>query len=595
MTWDLRIRNIGGIREGTATLSPGVNAIRGTNWQGKSSFLAAIETAMGTETPLTEGREEGGVELSTPETDVEVALEREGEAVRRTGTPYLTDDADRARAALFAFLDETNAVRRAVRNGDGLKDMLLRPLDFENIDERIAAVKHERESVDAELERAEDAASRLPEVIERVTRLEGELSDLRAERESLDASRDDQRPPDRDELGDARAEREQAESRVERLEKAVERTSETLDERRADRDRLETSAEDGLGDDLEREREALRKLDRDVELLRSVYGATKQVLSEDRLELLTDVDRGLVDDSFRCWTCGTETARESVEVRVERLGDRTSELRSEADERRAHVEELESRREKRERVRRERRELADDIGDLESTLADRKQSLERARARLAELEDRVGTLADEVAETDERLVEVESDIKYAERKLADAREERRVLTAQTEKRDLLADERADLTRELEDLRTRKETIARRIRTTFDDAIREVCRVFETGFETARLTSEFDLVVARDGRETSRDALSEGELELLGIVVALAGYEAFDVGARVPVLLLDGLGALADDNLHTLVRYLDGRAEYLVLTAYPEHAAFDGTAVDPTCWSVVSDSPDAPSE
>ncbi|MFB6198591.1 MAG: ATPase, partial [Halobacteriaceae archaeon] len=88
-----------------------------------------------------------------------------------------------------------------------------------------------------------------------------------------------------------------------------------------------------------------------------------------------------------------------------------------------------------------------------------------------------------------------------------------------------------------------------------------------------------------------DALSEGERELLGIVAAVAGHEAFDVGDRVPVMLLDGLGGLASENLQILVEYLSERTEYLVLTAYPEYEGFEGNELSPSDWQVVSNSSD----
>jgi len=134
MSWELSIRNIAGIRSGTATLETGVNGVRATNWQGKSSFVTAIETAMGTERTLTEGEDSGHVELSTEEETYTVELAREGETIQRQGNPYLSTHKERTAASLYAFLDDTNEVRKAVRNHENLESVLLRPLEFENID-----------------------------------------------------------------------------------------------------------------------------------------------------------------------------------------------------------------------------------------------------------------------------------------------------------------------------------------------------------------------------------------------------------------------------------------------------------------------------
>lgn len=119
-------------------------------------------------------------------------------------------------------------------------------------------------------------------------------------------------------------------------------------------------------------------------------------------------------------------------------------------------------------------------------------------------------------------------------------------------------------------------------------MQDILARFGTGFETARLTADFDIVVARDGQEASLDALSEGELELIGFVAALAGRQSFDVDETIPLMLVDGLGGLDDDNLHTLIEYLQQGTEYLVFTAYPEYTAFDGHEIDPTEWTVANE-------
>jgi recombinational DNA repair ATPase RecF len=90
---------------------------------------------------------------------------------------------------------------------------------------------------------------------------------------------------------------------------------------------------------------------------------------------------------------------------------------------------------------------------------------------------------------------------------------------------------------------------------FEIALNDVVMKFAPSFESARLekhtdsetgqTEKLELVIARNGREIP-DTLSEGEIELVGFMAALAGYEAFNVNERVPCILLDGVGALESD-------------------------------------------------
>lgn len=590
MTWHIDIRNIAGILDGSATIEPGLNAVRASNWQGKSSFIRSIKTGLGVSTALTEGADSGAVTLETPEGTVRVSLHSDGETVRRDGDPYLTDEYDVARTELFACLDETNEVRRAVRNGEGLEDVLLRPLDLQNIDEQIASLKHEREQVETELAQAREAKKRLPSTQEKVTKLETELETLRDKHDRLTADADDtpsESQSAQTALAQAQSERDQAANQIERLERSIERTESRLADKRDELDDIEILETDDIEERLATARDELQTLKRDKNVLQSVYSATEMILTENRLDLVTDVQRELTGDTVQCWTCGNETSREDVEAQLEALGEKIANLRAKIERNRGEVEKFEARREDAKQATRRKRDLETEIAELEDRLADHRSSLEDARQRRADANDRIEELSDAVDETVEEITDVESDIKYREAELQDVRNELESLEQRADRVSTLEETKASLTSELETLRTRKDDIKYDARDAFDRAMQEILARFDTGFETARLTSNFELVVARDGQEASLDALSEGELELLGFVAALAGYESFDVRETVPILLVDGVGGLADDNLHTLVDYLQERTEYLVFTVYPEYTSFGGTEIDPSEWTVAT--------
>lgn len=588
---EVEIENIGGIREGRATLESGINAVRGLNWQGKSSFIQALETGMGTEMPLTEGEVEGGVSLETEDGRYDVTLKQRNGAVRRDGTPYLTEEYDQVCASLYAFLDDDNTIRAAVRDGQNLEELLTRPLDFEDIDARIGGLQTERRSVEAELERAKDAASELPGKRKKVERLGSELKELREEWERLGAEQEDDDvstiAETREELSQARAERSRLQDRVDRLKKAINRAEEKLESVRTERDEIEVPSVD-VETELSETRGELSRLERDLELIQGLYSANKQIVDEDRVDLLTGIEHGLIDDDLECWVCGSSTSVEIIEQGLSEMGEQMRSLKECAEDRRERIERLEEKRATAERAEHDRRDLDRQASDLESTIEDRRESLEGAAEQLADAEERIDELADEVADTDERLTDVQSEVKYLESQLADERDELAELEQDAEQTEGLKATLEEIRDELETLRQRKQTVKQRTREAFDEAISELVGKFETSFETARLTGNFDLVVARDGREASLDALSEGEVELLGLVAALAGYRAYDVADRTPLILLDGIGALADENLQTLIEYLSDSADYLVFTAYPEHTPFDGHQLDPSEWQVVSD-------
>jgi len=396
MTWNIDIERIAGILDGSATIAPGVNVVRGSNWQGKSSFIEAIKTALGTSTELTEGAESGTVHLETPTGVYDVALTRENGTVARRGEPYLSDEYDVTRAELFACLDERNEVRRAVRAGENLEDVLLRPLDFQNIDAQIETLQREREQIETELTQAREAKKRIPSVQEKVTRLENEIEDLQAKRETIDseAGSDDSSESVRRQLSQARTEQNQAQNRVERLEQSIERTEQRLSERQDDLDALEIPEYNDVADKLSEARESLSQVERDAEVLQSVYSATEMVLSEDRLDLLTEVERDIDEDTVACWTCGSETTRADLADRLDALGSELTALRAQKETYRDTVEELETQREEISQARQRKADLEEDIAELKTTLADRKQSLDAARSRLEKAQGDVERLSD---------------------------------------------------------------------------------------------------------------------------------------------------------------------------------------------------------
>lgn len=589
MTWSIDIENVGGIRSGSATLKPGINSVRASNWQGKSSFIRAIKTVMGTDRPLTEGQSSGRVQLRTPAETTTVQLSQQGRSVNREGDPFLSDPYVRRCAELFAFLDESNEVRRAVRAGENLESVLTEPLDLANIDEQIRDLKREREQVEAELDRATSASNRVPALEREIESTEAELETLETELSELrsDAGDDTDVASLRSELSNAQSEKEQVEDLIKRTRNAIERTQSKLNERYEELESIDVPENGDLAAKIEREHDQLSELEGDKELLETLYSANARILSEDRLELLGEVEHGVMEDNHTCWVCGSETTRTEIEQQLDSMREKIETLGAEVSDRRGRVEELQERRDERRSKQKREQDLHQEIQRLEDTLADHEDSLQSAEGRHDVLEERVESLEEEVEHSDDRLTSVESELKYTEAQLEDLREELEECRREAEQRELLEDERDELTDEIEQLRSRKDRIRAETRRAFDDAIDEVIPLFETSFESAHLTGNFDLVVARDGREASLDALSEGEVELLGIVVALAGYEAYDVGDDVPALLLDGLGGLSDESLNTLVEYLEDRAKMLVLTAYPENETLGDWEINPADWSVVS--------
>jgi hypothetical protein len=88
---------------------------------------------------------------------------------------------------------------------------------------------------------------------------------------------------------------------------------------------------------------------------------------------------------------------------------------------------------------------------------------------------------------------------------------------------------------------------------------------------------FDLQVVRTGEDgtvyrASVDTLSKSEREVVGLVIALAGYLVHDVGESVPVVVVDAVEMLDADRVCGLLDFFDDHAQYVVAAVLPEEAA-----------------------
>ena len=609
--WQVSVSNIGGIYEATANLEHGVNVVQASNFSGKSSFMNAIQTVMGTtgmfntQHPLTEGKENGVVELSSEEMTHSVSLERSptDEVVRR-GSPVLENDADQMCARLFAFLGEDNPIRSRVREQADLTELLQAPLDLENIDNQIATLKRKRDSKQEEIKTARRAEENIPAVKEAITTLEEEIDALRQKRNDVESRVGDEITDNKslsDDLATQRSEVSTLERRISRLQSQLAETETQLEEKRAEKEQLDIPEQPEANTDVEEKQQRVDEISLQVDLLEGLHRANQRVIEEDELSLVTSIDRTIVEDEFDCWICGESTTTETIETRLAALESKIETLREEQSNLTDEIETLEAQQREYREKKQQVTAIEEEIGDLSAKRDDLQRDLTQAQERKSEVEDQVSELeADlEQAETElsEELTDIKSEIKLKTQELETQQNRLQELETKQDDIDELRAEVNGIEDEIETLKERKESKQRELKSQFDEAMATALDHFAPGFDGARLDikvnteneiESFDLIVARDGRETTIDTLSEAERELVGIVVAIAGYRTFEVGDRVPMILLDGVSQLAADNLNLLCEYLSEDTEMLVTTAYPETNAVDGNRVNPSEWNTISE-------
>lgn len=609
--WNLQIENIAGIKSGSATLEQGTNIVQASNFQGKSSLLKAIQTAMGTTGrdehthPLTEGQSEGYAELDTGNDTYRVELSREGRSVIRSGNPYLTDDTDITCAHLFAFLGEDNPIRSAVREGNNerLTELLMEPLNVEKIDAQIAELQNEKNSIENDIKEAERANKKLPKAQEEVTRLEKELEEARERKDELEeqVDEDSEQKELSDKLSEKRSRLNNTKNTIKKLESRIERKKSNLEDKQDDLDDLEIPSEPKINTDINEKEERINELDLQIDLLRRVHSANKQVLDDEEVELVSDVEHSIDGDKVVCWLSGDTTTVDQIEEQLRQLNEKRLELREEKSELESEVDEIEKKKRTIRTKRRKRDKLEDEIGNLKLDIQEDEQELEQSEDRVENLREEIEELESQYEEVqedlNEDLTDVRTEIGSLETQLKNSREDLEELDEAAGEADDLRDELDTVKEEIADLRDRRDRKHKEFESRFETAMDNMLDQFAPGFETVRLdrrvnedgsTKDFELTVVRNSQDTSVENLSEGEIELIGFVTALAGHQAFNVDEVVPVILVDGIGQLAAEHIKGLTEFLEGASDMLVTTAYPEAGDFGGHSLSPDDWDVVSD-------
>jgi DNA repair exonuclease SbcCD ATPase subunit len=628
--WNVDIENIAGIRSGTAHLNAGLNVVQASNFSGKSSFMAAMQTVMGTTNafgeghPLQDGSSEGSVTLETEDTTYKATLKREhSDRVSLSGDTIIPQDqvADRRAARLFAMLGEDNPLREAVRTyhegddddveapneGERITELLQDPIDIDEIEAEIAQKETQRQNLKQDKADAKRAADNLPAVEEKRQSLKSDIADLENKLEQVKQEVAEETTSDdsvSEELQEVKENREDVKTTISDLETKIEQAEQQIEQKKARLEEIEIPSVPEVNQDIESKQSQISDLESDINLLNDLIGVNKQVLDESAFDLISEVDHQLTGDEFQCWVCGEDTDEESVQERLDsmrELVDEKQEQKEALEDDLKELKEVNKKEQKRERLKDEKKDLEDDIADLRLSKKDDQADLEQAKKRKESYNEKIAELEEDLEkeekEQTDKVSSIKSELGRKQRELESANSRIESLEEKAEKEDELEREITDLAEEIKDLRAEKSEKQRQLVDEFNDEMESVVKKFAPGFGRARLdvhTSEngdverFKLNIARDGRSTEIDSLSEGEVELIGVVLAVAGYRTFDVDEIVPMILIDGISELAAEHLHNLTEYLEDTSEILLTTAYPEAGGFDGEILTPEDWDVVSD-------
>ena len=622
------VENIGGINRTSVSFSPGVTLLVGRNATNRTSFLQAVMAALGSDSVSVKGdADEAFVELTLDGETYTRRLSRRSDGVASDGEPFLEDP---ELADLFAFLLESNEARRAVATGEDLRELIMRPVDTEAIQDEIDRRVEERQSLERELEDIEARKGELPELEEQRTQLQNEIEEKKAELEakeeqleSADADVEETRQEQsevEDELESLRSKRSDLDDvryDLETERESLEALEEERNELRAERaDLPETPVDeiDELESEIRRLRERKQTLQADLSELRSVTEFNREMLEEggsglaDATETSDDDDdvtaQLLGDDEVTCWTCGSRVEREQIESTLDHLRELSQtkqgsirDLDDDLDDLNAEKRSLRESREERERIERRLDELTAEIERREAAIedlqADRDELIEEVERTEADVEALKTAEHGKVLDLHEEANQLEYELGKRETELERVAAEISDVEERIARQDDVETQLAELKDEIEALRTKIDRIEADAVEEFNEHMDTVLdlldyanldriwierREREVREGRRKVTKTvFELHVVRTAEsgvtyEDTVDHLSESEREVTGLVFALAGYLAHEVYDDVPFILLDSLEAIDSERIAALVDYLEEYTGYLLAALLPEDAS-----------------------
>jgi len=624
-TAELEVQNIGGIDETTVTFEPGVTVLAGRNATNRTSLLQAVMAAFSSEDiSIKADAEEAYVELTLNDSSYTRALERRNRTVVTSGDPYLEDP---TAADLFAFLLESNGARRAVVTDGDLREIIMRPIDAEEIQAEIDRLLKERRQVNNELDELDGLKDRLPSLEEKRTRLESQIEDKQSELETLEADIEaadadvEQSREEQAELESKLDELREKRSELEDVRYELETEQDSLESLRAEKRKVEDDYEalpetpTGDIDELKRRVDQLRtrkqELESELNELQNVIGFNQERLEDGTDEFIealeedseTVTDDLLPEETVTCLTCGSKVEPDQIETTIEKLQDLSQEtvgeinnLEDDLEKAKAKRRERQNQQRKRERLERRQQELEDEVEETEARIETLSQRREELRGEIETIESEVEALEDgayeEILDLHKKANQLEYDLGMLENDLERVEDNVATIEGRLDEESTLEARREELNNEIKSLRTKIERIEQQAIEEFNEHMETILETLEYD-NLARIWLERAETEVREGRrkrtkgvfdfhiirqtdsgatyEDRVENLSESEREVTGLVFALAGYLAHEVHETVPFMLLDSLEAIDSERIETLVEYLAEYSEYLVVALLPEDA------------------------
>ncbi|WP_336328547.1 AAA family ATPase [Halovenus sp. HT40] len=318
-------------------------------------------------------------------------------------------------------------------------------------------------------------------------------------------------------------------------------------------------------------------------------------------ELTSQLTASSDTEERECVVCGASITQKQLEQRHEHLD---SELKSAVSKKRYKIiqrinsldEEIETitsdveqlytlktdLEDKQAEIQRYKSELEDKkprLSDVEDELADKQAELDQLREQKEDVEQELFEQRDTIQR---KITELELEQERVEETIAEIEaeiEEAQQLKPEAEKLETEIDDLSDsIKNQREKIVNREDQVVEEFNTQMESLVSaldyenidriwlEVKNRSETGLREAE---GFKLNVIRNGQNRSIETFSESEREMIGMVVALAGYLAHDLDDEIPFILIDSVEAFDNSRLEALLEYFADKGVFVVAALLPE--------------------------
>lgn len=593
--FEVEVTNIGGIDHLNLQAKDSPMLVAGPNSTNKTSLLRAIAFGLGTDKVTVRSEaEEGSVMLSYNQTSVTRTARKTQTDIEISGESVLEGASERETFTHFGALLEFNQIRRAVRHDGDFSDILKSPIDVDELErqqsEKIQE-KRDRKRELSELQDLESELARCEEAIkttrEKLAVKEEELTSLQERQSSIE---DNELPALREKRGDLVAERRQYKDRIKSIEKAIgqltSRRAEIEEQIDAATDEAASYSVSSIKQELELVIEERSSIDDRIDVLQSVLTANREMLQSEHTGILGR-DSTLMEDSVRCWACGSSVPTDQFEEILDELESLIVEEKRQRQEYKPQVAELEAKISDAETAERRITDLKEEQRTIKEKTREREESLEIAKQELTEIEADIDDLDErideqeeeqskEVADRTHEIEEARIECHTLEQELDRLEDRLETLREKRARRDVLEEAIETLSAEIQALTEKIERLEGQLQEEFNEAMNDLIDVLEFDkIERIWLDGSFEMVIVREidgeARQDTLNHLSESEREMVGLVLALAGYVTYDLSDSVPFLLLDTIGAFDTERARRLIRYFDRKVDYLVVATRSEVA------------------------